>query len=184
MTVAPSMNKREPILACDRVSRWFGGVHALKGVSISIAGGEIFGLVGPNGCGKTTVVNADHRLLPAAAGHIVLNGADITGLTPHRIARLGVARTFQNLALFKGMSVLDNILLGRHVHMRPERAAHAVLSGCGRARQEIAHRAAGRGHHRLPAAAGRTRRAGRGGPAGAAEAGGAGARAGGRAAAS
>ena len=61
----------------------------------------------------------DHRLYPPQRGHILLNGRDITGLAPHHVATLGVARTFQNLALFNGMSVLDNILLGRHIHMKP-----------------------------------------------------------------
>ena len=81
--------------------------------------GEIFGLVGPNGCGKTTLTNAITGFYPPQRGHILLNGRDITGLAPHYVATLGVARTFQNLALFNGMSVLDNILLGRHIHMKP-----------------------------------------------------------------
>jgi branched-chain amino acid transport system ATP-binding protein len=81
--------------------------------------GEIFGLVGPNGSGKTTLTNAITGFFPPQRGRILLDGRDITGLPPHRIARMGVARTFQNLALFNGMTVLDNILLGRHVHMRP-----------------------------------------------------------------
>ena len=81
--------------------------------------GEIFGLVGPNGCGKTTLTNAITGFYPPQRGRILLNGRDITGLAPHYVATLGVARTFQNLALFNGMSVLDNILLGRHIHMKP-----------------------------------------------------------------
>lgn len=106
-----------PVLECRSVERRFGGIVALNGIDLQINRGEIFGLVGPNGCGKTTLTNAITGFYPPQRGSIVLNGQDITGLAPHKVARLGVARTFQNLALFNGMSVLDNILLGRHVHM-------------------------------------------------------------------
>jgi branched-chain amino acid transport system ATP-binding protein len=106
-------------LECSKLDRFFGGLHALKQVGLEIEKGEIFGLVGPNGSGKTTMVNAITGFYPPQAGRITLAGRDITGLKPHDVARLGVARTFQNLALFKGMSVLENIMLGRHIHMRP-----------------------------------------------------------------
>jgi branched-chain amino acid transport system ATP-binding protein len=139
MTVSPNTDKREPILACDRVSRWFGGVHALKDVSISIASGEIFGLVGPNGSGKTTVVNAITGFYPPQQGRILFEGADITAFKPHSIARLGIARTFQNIALFRGMSVLDNIMMGRHIHMRPS-ALGTLFYWVWAERQEIAQR--------------------------------------------
>lgn len=106
-------------LECRNLVRSFGGLKALKGVSLSIEPGQIFGLVGPNGSGKTTLVNAVTGFYPPQEGRIVFAGRDITGVKPHRIARLSIARTFQNLALFRGMSVLDNILMGRHIHMRP-----------------------------------------------------------------
>jgi branched-chain amino acid transport system ATP-binding protein len=112
-----------PVLACDNIRRAFGGVQALKGVSFSIARGEIFGLVGPNGSGKTTVVNTITGFYPPQEGRILFEGSDITGLRPHRVATRGVARTFQNIALFRGMSVLDNIMMGRHIHMRPSALA-------------------------------------------------------------
>jgi branched-chain amino acid transport system ATP-binding protein len=108
-----------PVLECRSVERRFGGIVALNGIDMRIERGEIFGLVGPNGCGKTTLTNAITGFYPPQRGRILLNGRDITGLAPHHVARLGVARTFQNLALFNGMSVLDNILLGRHIHMKP-----------------------------------------------------------------
>jgi branched-chain amino acid transport system ATP-binding protein len=108
-----------PVLQCRSVERRFGGIVALNGIDMQIERGEIFGLVGPNGCGKTTLTNAITGFYPPQRGRILLNGRDITGLAPHTIATLGVARTFQNLALFNGMSVLDNILLGRHIHMKP-----------------------------------------------------------------
>lgn len=106
-------------LECQGVVRRFGGLVALKDVSLSIARGQIYGLVGPNGSGKTTLVNAVTGFYPPQQGRILFEGEDITGRKPHHVARLGIARTFQNLALFRGMSVLDNIMMGRHIHMRP-----------------------------------------------------------------
>jgi branched-chain amino acid transport system ATP-binding protein len=108
-----------PVLECRDVERRFGGLVAVKGVGLAIQRGEIFGLVGPNGSGKTTLTNAITGFFPPQRGSILLDGRDITGMPPHKVARMGVARTFQNLALFNGMTVLDNILLGRHVHMHP-----------------------------------------------------------------
>jgi branched-chain amino acid transport system ATP-binding protein len=110
---------RAAALECRSIERRFGGLVALAGVDLRVERGEIFGLVGPNGSGKTTLINAVTGFFPPQHGSIHLYGEDITGLAPHRVARRGVARTFQNLALFNGMTVLDNILLGRHVHMRP-----------------------------------------------------------------
>src|SRR5215472_14599275 len=107
-----------PGLECRDVVRSFGGLKALKGVSLRVEPGQIFGLVGPNGSGKTTLINAITGFYPPQEGRILYDGGDITGVKPHRAARLGIARTFQNLALFRGMSVLDNILMGRHIHMR------------------------------------------------------------------
>lgn len=109
----------EAILECDGIERRFGGIVAITGVDLVVHPGEIFGLVGPNGSGKTTLTNAITGFYPPNKGAVRLAGKDITGTAPHKVAKLGVARTFQNLALFNGMSVLDNILLGRHIHMRP-----------------------------------------------------------------
>ncbi len=129
-----------PILQCQSVERRFGGIVALNGVDMRIERGEIFGLVGPNGCGKTTLTNAITGFYPPQRGRILLNGRDITGLAPHYIATLGVARTFQNLALFNGMSVLDNILVGRHIHMKPSVARTALYWWLARS-DETANRA-------------------------------------------
>ena len=129
-----------PVLECRNIERRFGGVVALNGIDLRIDRGEIFGLVGPNGCGKTTLVNAVTGFFPPQRGSIILNGEDITGLAPYRIAGRGVARTFQNLALFNGMSVLDNILLGRHIHMRPSVARTALYWWLAR-NEETANRA-------------------------------------------
>jgi branched-chain amino acid transport system ATP-binding protein len=130
-----------PVLECRGIERRFGGLVALAGVDLRIARGEIFGLVGPNGSGKTTLTNAITGFYPPQRGQVLLEGRDITGLAPHQVARLGVARTFQNLALFNGMTVLDNILLGRHVHMRPS-VLRTVLYSLLSRDDEIRHRIA------------------------------------------
>lgn len=129
------------ILECRGIERSFGGLKALKSVDIHVNRGEIFGLVGPNGSGKTTMVNVVTGFYPPNAGSVHLFGQDITAMKPNRVARQGVARTFQNLALFRGMSVLDNILLGRHVHMNPG-ALPTLFYWLWGAREEMAHRRA------------------------------------------
>lgn len=129
----------ERVLECRGVERRFGGLVALTGVDMHVNRGEIFGLVGPNGSGKTTLTNAITGFYPPQKGQILLNGRDITGTPPHQVARMGVARTFQNLALFNGMSVLDNILLGRHVHMKPSVLSTALYPWMAK-REEVAHR--------------------------------------------
>jgi len=113
----------DAVLSCESVSRWFGGLRALKDVSIAIKAGEIYGLVGPNGSGKTTLVNAITGFYPPQSGRIRFQTHQLERMAPYKVAALGIARTFQNVALFKGMSALDNILVGRHVHMRPSALA-------------------------------------------------------------
>lgn len=135
----PAGSNRGAALECDHVSRSFGGIRALDDVSIRIEKGEIFGLVGPNGSGKTTLVNGITGFYPPQHGRVLFEDRPIHRLKPHRIARCGIARTFQNVALFKGMSVLDNILLGRHIYMRPSALASAFYWWWAQ-REEIAHR--------------------------------------------
>ncbi|WP_291552733.1 ABC transporter ATP-binding protein [Comamonas sp. SCN 65-56] len=127
------------VLTCEKVSRWFGGVRALSEVSLDIRQGEIFGLVGPNGSGKTTLVNSITGFYPPQEGVIHFEGQQINGVRPHRIAALGIARTFQNVALFKGMSVLDNILMGRHTFMHPSALA-ALFYWWWAQKEELRHR--------------------------------------------
>jgi branched-chain amino acid transport system ATP-binding protein len=127
------------MLRCEGVSRLFGGIAALTRVDFTVRRDEIVALVGPNGSGKTTLVNAITGFYPPQQGRIMFDGADITGLRPHRVAQRGIARTFQNLALFRGMSVLDNILLGRHIHMRPGALSTACYWWWAR-RAEVLHR--------------------------------------------
>ncbi|MCB1341477.1 MAG: ABC transporter ATP-binding protein [Pseudooceanicola sp.] len=129
------------ILNCTAIERSFGGLKALKGVDLSVGQGEIVGLVGPNGSGKTTLVNVMTGFYPPDAGQVEIFGRRVTRLAPHRVAKMGVARTFQNLALFRGMSVLDNILVGRHTHMRPSALA-TLFYWVWAQREELAHRRA------------------------------------------
>ncbi len=139
MTSPAVQSANETLLVCDNIERYFGGLKALSNISIHVNRGEIFGLVGPNGSGKTTMVNAITGFYPPQSGRIILEGVDITGKKPYHIAKMGVARTFQNLALFKGMSVLDNILLGRHVHMKSGVLATALYWWMAQ-KEEVAHR--------------------------------------------
>lgn len=133
------MSNGENVLVCENIVRRFGGVIALKGVSATVRRDEIFGLVGPNGSGKTTLVNSITGFYPPQEGRITLNGRQINGLKPNRIAAMGVARTFQNVALFRGMSVLDNILMGRHIYMRPNPLASFFYPWWAR-KEEVVHR--------------------------------------------
>jgi branched-chain amino acid transport system ATP-binding protein len=105
-------------LKVDGVSLAFGGVRALSGVSFEAAEGAITAVIGPNGAGKTSLFNAISGFYRPGAGRILFDGKDITALRPPARAKLGLARTFQNIALFRGMTVLDNIKLGRHAHLR------------------------------------------------------------------
>ena len=106
----------------DGVRVEFGGVVALQDLGFSVAEGEICALIGPNGAGKTTLFNVVSRLYECGEGSIRFAGRDLLALPPHRIARVGIARTFQNLALFPALSVLDNVLLGGYAFGRTTRA--------------------------------------------------------------
>jgi branched-chain amino acid transport system ATP-binding protein len=103
------------LLEIAKLSKNFGGVQALSEVSFTVPAGEITGLIGPNGAGKTTCFNLINGLLPPSAGGILLSGRDLGNLSPYARARLGMARTFQNIQLFGGMTVLENVLTGRHL---------------------------------------------------------------------
>ena len=106
------------LLAVDGVSVHFGGIVALDGISFDIAPGQIAGLIGPNGAGKTTLFNCLSRLYRWQGGRIVFDGQSLLDIPRHRIAAVGIGRTFQNLALFRSMSVHDNVMLGRHCRTR------------------------------------------------------------------
>ncbi len=102
-------------LSLEAVARAFGGLRAVDGVSLAVEAGEVHGLIGPNGAGKTTLLNLVSGLLRPTAGAIHVEGRRIDRLAPHRIAALGVTRTFQNIRLFPGLSAADNVLVGEHL---------------------------------------------------------------------
>jgi len=105
------------LLKLTNVSRHFGGLKVLQDVSLSVQPGTISGLIGPNGAGKTTVFNLITGLLPPTTGDITLDGTSLVGRKPHQITRSGVARTFQNIRVFKEMTLLENVIVGMHRHL-------------------------------------------------------------------
>jgi len=129
-----------PLLDVRGLAKHFGGVQAVSGVDLAIGERDLLSVIGPNGAGKTTLLNAVSGIFPADGGRIVFRGEDITRLPAHAIARRGIARTFQNVALFRGMTVIDNLMLGRHLHVRSNPFAAALYWGPGR-REEVRHRA-------------------------------------------
>jgi branched-chain amino acid transport system ATP-binding protein len=106
------------LLEIRGLQKQFGGYSAVSGVDLAVARGTVHAVIGPNGAGKTTVFNLITGVLPATAGSITLDGIDIVGWKPDRIAAAGVARTFQSIRLFRDMSVLENVLVGRHCRTR------------------------------------------------------------------
>ena len=122
----PPTGARAPLLEIDRVSIHFGGIIALQEVSFAVPHNKVVGLIGPNGAGKTTLFNCLSRLYTPTSGDILFEGRSILGLQPYRMAELGIGRTFQNLALFSRMSVLDNIRVGIHNKTRSDHLSNAL----------------------------------------------------------
>jgi len=133
----------ESILSLEDLTMTFGGVTAVSGFDLTLHPGEILAVIGPNGAGKTTIFNCISGLYKPSRGRIIYRGREIQGLKPHRIAGLKIARTFQNIELFSHMSTMDNLLLGRHLHMRTGVWAGLSLLGpwSPAAREETRHRA-------------------------------------------
>ncbi|HEU0216070.1 MAG TPA: ABC transporter ATP-binding protein [Stellaceae bacterium] len=127
-------------LAVSGVSKHFGGVRAVEAVALTVHRGELVSIIGPNGAGKTSLLNMISGFYRPDSGSIVFEAADITGARPSHVAAMGIARTFQNIALFSGMTVLDNIMLGRHVRMKAGVLSSFVYWGLAQ-KEEIAHRA-------------------------------------------
>ena len=133
-------------LKLTSLSRHFGGLKVLQDVNLEIPQGGIFGLIGPNGAGKTTVFNLITGLLPPTGGRIEFNGQNLAGLQPHEITRLGIGRTFQNIRIFKDMSLLENVMVGLHGQLHY--GALGLLASSGLFRSEE-RRARERAHELL-----------------------------------
>ncbi len=126
-------------LSVQNVSLSFGGTRALHNVSFEVYAGEILAIIGPNGAGKTSLLNCINGFYRPERGRIAFEGQDITRLPAHQIAQRGVARTFQNIALYTGLSTLDNLMAARHIHMRSGLLSSLLYWGAAH-REEIAHR--------------------------------------------
>ena len=120
-----------PLLQLENVTRRFGGVVALKDVSLDVEQGEIAGLIGPNGAGKTTAFNVISRLYRPESGEVTFDGESLLATPPHRVVRRGIARTFQNVELFPTMTVLENVLVGAHTRRRARARVRDVLEYVG-----------------------------------------------------
>lgn len=134
--------KEKIVFEVENLSRSFGGLRALDGLSFRVGEGGIFSIIGPNGAGKSTLFNCVTGRYAPDTGTVALHGKPITGLRPDQIAAMGIARTFQNLELFRHMTTLDNLLLGRHLHMRAS-LVHVLALPFPRsraAREEVQHR--------------------------------------------
>jgi branched-chain amino acid transport system ATP-binding protein len=118
--MAGQLNPDQPLLRCTDVRVTFGGIVALDGVSFDVPSGQIVGIIGPNGAGKTTLFNCISRLYDLGSGDIAFRGTSLMGSSRHQVAGLGIARTFQNVALFESLSVKQNVLVGTH----PQRGGH------------------------------------------------------------
>lgn len=123
------------MLKLEDVSMWFGGVAALKNFNLKVSQGEIVGLIGPNGAGKTTVFNIITGVYKPSRGKVYFLDREITGLRPDLITKAGIARTFQNIRLFKGLSVMENVLIAHHLHLKAN-YLEAILKLPGYRREE------------------------------------------------
>lgn len=131
----------EPLLDAEHITLRFGGVTAIDNVSFTVEPGELFAIIGPNGAGKTSIFNTISQVYRPQDGDIRWKGESIMGLRPDQVARLGIARTFQNIELFAQMTVVENLMTGRHIRMGKSWLAGAVYWGpLGAKREEIEHR--------------------------------------------
>ena len=126
-------------LHVDNISLSFGGIKALQDVSFKIGAGEIFAVIGPNGAGKTSLINSINGFYTPHQGRIIFDERDISHLPPYERAKLGISRTFQNIALYTNATVLDNLMAARHIHMKTNMLTGALFWGPAQ-REEIAHR--------------------------------------------
>lgn len=136
---AEQNESRVSILKCENISLMFGGVSALENVSFEVNKGEILSIIGPNGAGKTCIINTITGFYHPHKGQIYFEEQAITGLPPHRISKLGIARTFQNIELFTGLTVLDNLLAARHIYLKTNLISSCLYFGFAQ-RKEIKER--------------------------------------------
>ena len=129
-----------PVLEFQNVDLSFAGVQALRGVSFTVGPRELFAIIGPNGAGKTSIFNVLSGVYRPQKGSVRFLGTDILGMSPHHIAAMGLSRTFQNIELFENLTVIDNLMLGRHQHVKYGLASALVWAGRAR-REEMTHRA-------------------------------------------
>lgn len=129
----------DSLLRVEGLSKRFGGVEAVSGVSFHVGRGEIYSLIGPNGAGKTTTFNMISGIVPPSSGTVHFDSRDISGMPSHRMPLMGIGRTFQNLAVFKHATVVQNLLVGRHCHIRTNVFDAAWFLGRAR-REELEHR--------------------------------------------
>jgi len=127
------------VFEADTLSVQFGGIRAVDVVSFTVEPGEVFSIIGPNGAGKTTIFNLISRIYQPTSGRLLLRGTDITRVPPHRVAGLGIARTFQNIELFSNASVLQNLLIGCHAHVQAGILSQLLFLPAAR-RDELVHR--------------------------------------------
>jgi len=135
-----SMSDYAALLQVENISLSFGGVKALQGVSFVVKSGEMFSIIGPNGAGKTSMLNCISGRYQPQSGEIRFRGAEMTQLKPNQRCNLGIGRTFQNLALFNHMSVLDNIMVGRHHLLKNNFLTGGLYWLTGARREELEHR--------------------------------------------
>lgn len=133
------MTDKEAVLRVENISLSFGGTQALRDISFDLFEGEILAIIGPNGAGKTSMLNCVNNFYNPDEGKIYFEGKDVTKMPPHKIAKLGIARTFQNLALYSGLSTLDNIMAARHIHMKSNMLQSMIYWGSAH-KEDVAHR--------------------------------------------
>jgi len=131
--------KNKTVIRTANLSLRFGGLQALNDIDLEVRAEEILAIIGPNGAGKTCVLNCINGFYHPYQGEIIYQNKDLTGLKPHKIATMGIARTFQNIELYSGLSALDNLMAARHVHMKRGALLGCIFFGPTR-REEIAHR--------------------------------------------
>jgi len=139
LDVSNGGGESDAILSVRSVAKSFGGVQAVKEVSLDVERGSIFSIIGPNGAGKTSLVNMNSGFYKADQGSITFDGTELIGKRPNHIAEQGIARTFQNIALFHGLTVLDNLMLGRHVRMKSGILSSILYWGAAQ-KEEVEHR--------------------------------------------